>query len=105
MIPKIVHMTWISDDVLTRDHPMAVKGIQSLITLNPEWEVKLYLNEEVDNYLESTLDTSDYNIIKDLHIVQKSDLWRLIKLFNEGGMYIDIDRFVNVKLDDVIDPR
>jgi len=105
MIPKIIHATWIDDYILTSEHPLAVKGIQSLINLNPNWELRLSKDQDVDDYLQTALQTSDYNLIKDLHVVQKSDLWRLIKLYNEGGMYIDIDRFVNVKLDDAIEPN
>ena len=105
MIPKIVHTTWINKDILTSKHPMAQKGIQSLVKLNPGWTVKICDDNEVDLYLKNNLDPSLYKLIKDLHVVQKSDLWRLIKLYNEGGMYIDIDRFVNVQLDKVIEPN
>lgn len=105
LIPKIVHTTWINTDVLTSNHPMAVKGIQSLISLNPDWDVRLYPNEDIDTYLQTTMESSDYQLIRDFHVVQKSDIWRLFKLYYEGGMYIDIDRFVNKKLNDVISPH
>jgi hypothetical protein len=44
----------------------------------------------------------DYELAKPLHIVAKTDIWRLYKMFFEGGLYVDIDRYCNVKLDEVI---
>lgn len=34
--------------------------------------------------------------------VQKVDLWRMVKVYHEGGLYMDIDRWVNRRLGDVI---
>jgi mannosyltransferase OCH1-like enzyme len=39
--------------------------------------------------------------LQNRHIVEKIDVWRLIKLYNEGGLYIDVDRLVNVSLNDI----
>jgi len=57
----------------------------------------------VDAYLQDKLEPQLYALIADKHIVQKTDLWRLIKLYIEGGLYMDIDRFVNTPLDDLVD--
>jgi mannosyltransferase OCH1-like enzyme len=51
----------------------------------------------------SKLEPQLYALIADKHIVQKTDLWRLIKLYIEGGLYMDIDRFVNTPLDGLVD--
>jgi len=48
----------------------------------------------VDNYLRENISDEDYGLIRDSGIVEKLDLWRLVKLYNEGGLYIDLDRFV-----------
>lgn len=98
-------MSWKDRDILYSDSLLVQYGIRSLIHLNPEWDVQIYIDEEIDEYLYKNIDTKDYNIIRECHIVEKTDLWRLVKLYNEGGMYIDIDRYCNVKLDDVIDPK
>lgn len=103
MIPKIAHISWIDKDVINNQSPLILNGVRNLIDLNPDWNVVMYDNNDIDEYLKSVLDKRDYNLIKDIHIVEKSDLWRLFKLYNEGGLYMDIDRFCNVPLSDIIE--
>lgn len=102
MIPKIAHVSWIDKNVIHNQSPLILNGLRNLIDLNPDWNVVVYDNNDIDEYLKSFLDKKDYDLIKDIHIVEKSDLWRLIKLFNEGGLYMDIDRFCNVPLSEII---
>jgi mannosyltransferase OCH1-like enzyme len=40
--------------------------------------------------------------MKDCHIVVKSDMWRLLKLYTEGGVYLDLDRFCNISFSDIL---
>jgi mannosyltransferase OCH1-like enzyme len=101
-IPKILHITWPSSEVLTSTHIFPSYCIQNLIKLSSDWRVELSTDEDLDFYLKSTLDTLDYILIKDKHIVTKSDLWRLLKLYLEGGAYCDIDRLCNKSLNDII---
>jgi hypothetical protein len=103
MIPKIAHISWIDKDVINNQSPLILNGVRNLIDLNPDWSVVVYDNNDIDEYLKSVLNKRDYNLIKDIHIVEKSDLWRLFKLYNEGGLYMDIDRFCNVKVSDIIE--
>lgn len=98
-IPKVIHLTWKDKNVLNNDSPLIVNGVRKLIKLNPDWKVTVYEDKEIDDYLKNILDFSDYNLIKNKHIVEKSDLWRLFKIYQEGGMYVDIDRLCNKKLD------
>ena len=104
MIPKKVHITWKTKDLLQSESPIVTEGVKKLIELNPEWEVTIYDDEEVDTYLQKKLG-DQYPLIADKHIVQKSDLWRLILLFEEGGLYIDIDRFIDTPLNDLVGPE
>ena len=39
------------------------------------------------------------------HIVEKSDLARLVLMYTEGGFYLDVDRLVNKRIEDVIQPN
>ncbi len=103
MIPKKVHLSWKTKDLLDSESPLITEGVKKLIELNPNWEVTIYDDAEVDEYLKDRLEPKLYALIADKHIVQKTDLWRLVKLFIEGGLYIDVDRFVNKPLDDLID--
>jgi mannosyltransferase OCH1-like enzyme len=103
MIPKKVHLSWKTKDLLDSESPLITEGVKKLIELNPNWEVTIYDDAEVDAYLQEQLEPQLYALIADKHIVQKTDLWRLIKLYIEGGLYMDIDRFVNTPLDDLVD--
>ena len=38
-----------------------------------------------------------------MHPVEKSDLWRLLKLYHEGGIYSDVDRLHNMRVQSVSD--
>jgi hypothetical protein len=102
-IPKIAHITWKTKDVVNSQSPLILNGLRNLIDLNPDWNVILYDDHDIDEYLKSVLNKRDYNLIKDLHIVEKSDLWRQFKLYNEGGLYMDIDRFCNIPLSEILD--
>jgi len=97
-IPKIAHIAWKTKDVVNSQSPLILNGLRNLIDLNPDWNVIIYDDHDIDEYLKSVLNKRDYNLIKDLHVVVKSDLWRQFKLYNEGGLYMDIDRFCNIPL-------
>lgn len=92
-------MTWKSRDILNSRAPLIENGVKRFIELNPDWVVEMSEDSEVDDYLKQYLSQQDYQLIANEHIVAKSDLWRLIKIYNEGGMYLDIDRLCNKKLE------
>jgi hypothetical protein len=101
-IPKQIHIAWNDPNVLESKSPLIVNGLKQLATLNPEWNITISTDQDIDSYLKSILDPNDYKLVENTHIVEKSDLWRLFKIYFEGGMYVDIDRFCNVKLSEVI---
>jgi len=103
LIPKIIHLSWKDKNLLESDSPLVTEGVKKLIELNPEWEVTIYDDAEVDDYLKEQLEPQHYELIKDKHIVQKTDLWRLVKLFIEGGVYMDIDRFCDTNFDNLLE--
>lgn len=95
MIPKQLYLSWKTKDILNYDHPLINNGIKKFILFNPDWKYEISVDEEIDEYLKCNLDSKDLDLIKNKHIVEKIDLWRLIKLYNLGGMYLDIDRLCN----------
>jgi mannosyltransferase OCH1-like enzyme len=102
LIPKLIHMSWKTKDVVHSQDELIQKGLHNLIALNPEWQLDISTDEEVDAYLQTVLG-SDYALVKDVGIVPQTDLWRLFKIYTEGGLYIDIDRLCNISLNDVLD--
>lgn len=103
MIPKIIHISWKDKSVINSQSDLIVNGLKNLIALNPGWDVQISTDEEVDAYLKRVLDDADYALIADVGIVAKTDLWRLIKLLEVGGVYIDIDRLCNKPLDPLLE--
>jgi mannosyltransferase OCH1-like enzyme len=81
---------------------MIKNGLLNLIKLNPDWEIKFANDEAIEQYLQEELPEFDYLLIKDKNIIEKNDLWRLIKLYKNGGLYIDLDRFYNIPLSEIV---
>lgn len=101
-IPKKIHLCWKNSDLLDNTHEFVARCMGSLAQHNPQWRIHVSTDADVDQYLKDHLDTIDYLLIKHTHIVAKSDVWRLLKIYLEGGIYVDIDRLCNVQLDKVI---
>jgi len=102
MIPKTVHLSWVDDSVFTSDHPFPRNTIQKMIELSSTWRFELSTDDDINDFLKNRLDKNDYDLIENCHIVEKSDVWRLIKLYEEGGIYTDIDRLCNTSLDSIV---
>ena len=105
MIPKIVHVCWDDKDVMDHPSPLIQYGLKNLQTLNPDWTIKIYSESEVNEYLARHLVASDLQLLAETHIVERSDLWRLFKIYYEGGVYTDIDRFCNRSFDSILKPN
>jgi mannosyltransferase OCH1-like enzyme len=98
MIPKIIHVSWKDKDIINDDSELIQKGLRKLVDLNLDWELQISDDVDVDAYLQSNLPTEHYDRLKDKHIVEKTDVWRLIKMYREGGLYTDIDRLYNIPI-------
>lgn len=98
-IPKIIHTSWITKDLLNNNHPLIQNGLIKLKELNPDWKLNISTDDEVEDYLKNNLDKNDYDLLINKSIVEKIDCWRLIKIYNEGGLYIDIDRLHDIPID------
>jgi hypothetical protein len=103
MIPKIIHISWKTKDILEVKHIFPQKCIQSLVRLAEGWTPMISDDDDIESYLRDNLSTIDYQLLKDRHIVEKTDVWRLIKMYNEGGLYTDIDRLCNISINDIIE--
>jgi hypothetical protein len=102
MIPKIIHLSWKSKDVVNSKSDLITNGLKNLIELNPDWDVQISTDDEVNQYLKTNLSEQHYKLVKNIGIVPQTDIWRLLKLFNTGGLYIDIDRLCNRPLSDLL---
>lgn len=104
-IPKIVHASWKSKDIVNNGSIFYKNCLGNIAVLSPDWDIQISDDADVDTYLKDNLDKTDYNLLSSKHIIEKIDVWRLIKLYIEGGLYIDIDRLCNTSLDSIITPE
>lgn len=102
VIPRVVHVTWPSTDVIYNQSPVILNGLKNIHDMNPRWRIEISVDQDVDQYLKHNISQQDFALIQHRPFVERSDLWRLIKMYNEGGMYIDIDRYYNQPLDTVL---
>lgn len=103
IIPKKIYVSWKFKDIIDKDLSIINKGIKNLRILNPEYEIIIYDDEDIEGYLKNYLNNNDYELIKDRYIVEKIDLWRLLIIYNEGGIFTDIDRYVNIPFSEIFD--
>ena len=102
-IPRIVHVTWKHRfDFMHSENPMVKEGIRHIAEQNPDWRVELSDDRDMIKYLRQKLRHEDYERVKNAHIVEQSDLWRLLKICHEGGLYMDIDRLSNRPISEYI---
>lgn len=105
-IPKTIHLTWRDHNILEDNSEFPRACVRPLVDLNPSWQVMLTEDDELEHYLKLSLSDwglpEHYDLIKDKQIVEKTDLWRLFKIYQEGGVYTDIDRRCNKPLSDVL---
>ena len=103
MIPKVIHISWLDKRILfTSQNPLALNGIAQMKRINPEYVIQISDDNDVNDYIQSCIPNDDWLLLKNRHIVEKIDLWRLLKIYNEGGIYTDIDRLCNIPFDDII---
>jgi hypothetical protein len=98
-IPKIIHLIWLGTDP---PHPLMMGWRRRWSSLNPDWQVSVWRELEVDGVLQLTstlpalatvvpgsvqLDLLD----RSCHLAQRANIWRYLVLRQHGGLYVDHD--------------
>ena len=95
MIPKVIHYIWFGGKPLPK---LAEKCIKSWRKFCPDYEIK--------RWDESNLDISKYKFAQDAYDSKKyafaSDVMRTEILYNEGGVYLDIDVELLKPIDNIL---
>ena len=118
-IPKMVHIFFPDKEYFKRKPilPFVSHSIISLMTLNPDWNVTVYDDTMIDRIIQEAGDTgliskNEVDILigtvdeeeeqkQSAHIVERSDIARLILMYQIGGVYLDVDRLVSRKFSDI----
>jgi hypothetical protein len=105
-IPSTVHVTFARPQLLrASESPLIEQGLHQFRQLNPHWTVREWDDDAIDAYLRRHLHAQQYRMVARAHPVEKADLWRLVILCHEGGLYMDIDRLVNTPMSALIGPQ
>ena len=96
MIPKIIHLCWLSGDVYP---PLIQQCIDSWKRHLPDYEIRVWDTKRFD--VNSTLWTRQAFECKKYAFA--ADYIRLYALYHEGGIYLDSDVMVYKSFDDLLD--
>ena len=102
MISKTIYQTW-----NTQNLPEKIEKLHSKMRKkNPEFEHIIFTDEQMNDYINSNADSDIRDAYwKMNHIVAKADIWRYTILFNNGGVYLDIDSEITGSLGGLINDQ
>ena len=102
MIPKVIYQTW-----KTKNIPyISKKNIKKMKKLNPDYEFKLYDDNDILDFIKDEYDERTLKAYKKLTIgAAKADFFRYLILYKKGGIYLDLDSEITKNLDDLIKDR
>lgn len=99
-IPKVIVQTFSSRDKMT---PQMVKATESWKNKNPDWEYKLFDNNECIEFIGKHFDKDTLEAFNNLLPgAFKGDLFRYCYLYVKGGVYTDMDNICLVPLNDFL---
>tara|TARA_R110002020_G_scaffold193841_1_gene394410 strand:- start:338 stop:946 length:609 start_codon:yes stop_codon:yes gene_type:complete len=100
---KIIHQIFLDIGLgPIEDHPIYMDSIHTNITMNPDWEYKLWTDKDVDKLIEEQSETIR-DMVKDFPTrMFLCDFIRPIILKKYGGIYMDLDVCCKVPLSSLI---
>jgi hypothetical protein len=116
-LPQKVHILFPDKhyDITHASLPFVQHSIIALRTLNPDWNITVYDNNDVDAIIRrggqegilshqevDILVGSDTNKYEAAHIVERSDIARLLLMYLEGGLYLDADRSISIPMSRIL---
>jgi hypothetical protein len=124
-LPKNVHIFFPDKEYYRKQPilPFVSFSIISMINLNPDWNVTVYDDEMIDRVIQNAgnvgiISKEEVDVLigvegeeegegghkQTAHIVERCDIARLLLMYQEGGVYLDVDRLVSRKFADFITP-
>jgi mannosyltransferase OCH1-like enzyme len=98
-IPKIIHQTFKTNKLpfITKWH------IRHFRKKNPSYRYEFYDDERVEGFFAKEFGGDILNAYQKLNIgAAKADMFRYAVLYKVGGIYLDIDSYINKNLDTLI---
>lgn len=99
MIEKNIFQTWNTRQL----NSVIASKINSFRKMNPEYNYFLFIDEEIDSFVNLYFKGPIAEAYNKLNIiVAKVDLWRLLILYAYGGVYLDMDSSIDRPLKELI---
>lgn len=99
MIEKNIFQTFINSEL-----PEPIVGlIEKLKLNNPNYNYYFYTDEAILDFIKTNYSNEIFNAYCKLQIgAAKADFWRYLVLYKYGGIYLDIDSYISIPLDNFI---
>lgn len=102
-IPKIIHQIYLQGESQIPNN--IKKSINELRQRNPGWQYHLYDEVQIINYIqkyygETTLNT--YLLINENYAAARSDFFRYLLMYREGGVYLDLKSSCAFPFDEIL---
>lgn len=95
MIPKKIWQTYKDDYKNLPEYASA--ATKTWIDRNPDWEYNYFSDSDVMDFVSSEFGSEWIKIFESCPVsVMKADIWRVMILYVNGGMYTDLDTVCNV---------
>lgn len=99
MIEKNIFQTFINSEL----PESIVNLIEQLKLKNSNYNYYFYTDEDILDFIKTNYSTEIYNAYNKLQIgAAKADFWRYLVLYKYGGVYLDLDSYITISLDDFI---
>ena len=85
---KTIHQIYWSDETLPDEY---MDNIEIIVHHHPDWKYILWDEKSCLELLENEMSDVLHYIDRCKHIIQKCDLMRYFILYNQGGLYLDLD--------------
>lgn len=107
-IPRIIHQIGMRPAFENgKIPPLFEKNIEKLKALNPDWEFRLYCDDDIEAFIKENyppLVWKYYESIDTRYGAARADLFRYLLLYKVGGVYVDIKSGINVPLNESLRP-
>lgn len=98
-IPKKIYQTWCTEQLPEN----ICNNIRHFLDMNPDYDYQLFTDEDMENYVRNNFDDEIYHCYMRLNIiVAKTDFWRYLLLYKDGGIYLDMDGDILKPLNEMI---
>ena len=91
---------------MTHDVPPSIaENIKNIKRVNPDWEYKLFNDQEQEQYIQNNYGKviwNAYQKINPFYGAARSDFFRYLLLYQEGGLWLDIKSSVTKPLDRIV---